>query len=324
MNRSTFDQVVDKLKNIGRLDTQLRPAIPLAKRVAIGLYALGSSAEYRTIASLFGVGRTTVGEIVREISQEIIDKLGPCYLNAYPPTHDKIVEIVSGFDKMGFPQCYGAIDGCHIEVNVPKSEAVDYYNFKGWHSVLLFAAVDYKYRFTYINVGAPGRSNDSTIYENSALKKVHETNPIFREYSKTIEGVNVPILLIGDSAFKLSSTVMKPFPFSGNQSAAEKLFNYHLAKCRRVVENGFGHLKARFRRIGKGLEVNIDNVNSIIKACCILHNVCKENNDTVNRSWMVEMNQMVKKPQPQRSSSSKTQDPSGTAIRLALMNHFGK
>lgn len=35
-------------------------------------------------------------------------------------------------------------DGCHIEVCPPKNEATDYYNFKGWYSVVLFAAVDYR------------------------------------------------------------------------------------------------------------------------------------------------------------------------------------
>ncbi|XP_055905800.1 uncharacterized protein LOC129941239 [Eupeodes corollae] len=51
---------------------------------------------------------------------------------------------------------------------------------------------------------------------------------------------------------------MKPFPFSTTASEEEKNFNYALSKCRRVVENCFGHLKARFRTIGKGLDkINI-------------------------------------------------------------------
>ncbi|XP_062564999.1 uncharacterized protein LOC134227484 [Armigeres subalbatus] len=124
VSRSTFDFLVDKLQNIAKMDTLLRPAIPLAKRIAIALYALGSSAEYRTIGSLFGVGRTTVGELVLVVSQEIVVKLGSCFLNAYPPSHEKIEEIVSGFEQMGFPQCYGAVDGSHIEQSLHQNQRI--------------------------------------------------------------------------------------------------------------------------------------------------------------------------------------------------------
>lgn len=37
------------------------------------------------------------------------------------------------------------LDGCHIEVHPHTEDAVDYFNFKGWYSVILFALVDYRY-----------------------------------------------------------------------------------------------------------------------------------------------------------------------------------
>ncbi|XP_050340332.1 uncharacterized protein LOC126766627 [Bactrocera neohumeralis] len=268
IDRSTFQYLVDRLKNLQRADTCWRNAISLEKRIGIALYSLASSAEYRTVASLFGIGRTTVGEIVLEVCREIV------------------FEIVNGFELLGFPQCYEAIDGCHIEVKPPKGEASDYFNFKGWYSTILFAAVNYRYRFTYINIGVQGRCNDSSIFECSALKAYHINNVLFARHFKFIEGVKVPILLIADSAFKLSPYVMKPFPFSVDQIEGEKMFNKKLSSCRRVVENAFGHLKARFRKIGKGLEVNIKNVNTIIKACCIMHNICNNRNDNINQGWI--------------------------------------
>lgn len=79
------------------------------------LYALGSSAEYRTVANVFGAGRTTVGEIVRKVCTEICRKLEKQYINGYPPTQDKFDTILGGFASLGFPQCYGAIGDClHI------------------------------------------------------------------------------------------------------------------------------------------------------------------------------------------------------------------
>lgn len=173
------------------------------------------------------------------------------------------------------------IDGCHIEVHPPASEAIDYYNYKGWYSTVLLAVVDYRYRFLYTNVGCPGRCNDSSIYEQSLLRKKMDL-PIFKDKSVLLDGVRVPVVLIGDSAFRLSDSMMKPYPFKINASNKEKNFNYSLSKCRRVVENAFGHLKARFRRLGKGLDNNIENVNVIIKCCCILHNFLNIQNEVIN------------------------------------------
>ena len=94
---------------MSREETTFRPPIAIDKRLAIALYGLGSSAEYRTIASLFGVGRTTVGEILLEMAKEIYTIFKDEFLNTYPPTSEKINEIVQGFEVLGFPQCFGAI-----------------------------------------------------------------------------------------------------------------------------------------------------------------------------------------------------------------------
>lgn len=98
--------------------------------------------------------------------------------------------------------------------------------------------------------------------------------------------MDVPVHIIGDSAFRLTERIMKPYPFHIEQSFKQKCFNYALSKSRRVVENAFGHLKARFRRIGKGVDNAIKNANSVVLACCVLHNFLNDNNDTVNESWL--------------------------------------
>lgn len=64
MTLPIFNLLCDKLSCLQKEDTVLRKAISLKKRIAIAIYALGSSAEYRSIGNLFGVGRTTVGEIL--------------------------------------------------------------------------------------------------------------------------------------------------------------------------------------------------------------------------------------------------------------------
>ncbi|XP_036322549.1 uncharacterized protein LOC118736605 [Rhagoletis pomonella] len=79
---------------------------------------------------------------------------------------------------------------------------------------------------------------------------------------------------------------MKPYPFYVSQSRQQKHFNYALFKSRRVVENAFGHLKARSRRIGNGIDNSFKNASAIIWSCCVLHNFLNENNDAINENWM--------------------------------------
>jgi len=48
--------------------------------------------------------------------------------------------------KYGFPQVFGAIDGCHIAVRAPKAGLRDYINRKWFPSIILKAVVDNQYR----------------------------------------------------------------------------------------------------------------------------------------------------------------------------------
>ena len=64
---------------------------------------------------------------------------------------------MSGFkEKLGIPQCAGSIDGSHIPITPPAMNHTDYYNRKGWYSVLLQAVVDHNYLFRDLCIGWPG------------------------------------------------------------------------------------------------------------------------------------------------------------------------
>ncbi|XP_067634019.1 uncharacterized protein [Eurosta solidaginis] len=323
MKRSVFIELCDNLRVLEKKDTPLRKAISLHKRVAIALYALGSSAEYRTIGNMFGVGKSTVCEIVLEFCTQTWKQLSLTYMPSFPLTREKVSELVQGFEAIGFPQCMGAIDGCHIEIHPRSEDATDYYNYKGWYSTILLALVDARYRFIYINVGSPGRCNDSQIFESSTLKTQLEKCPYLDEMRTPVSGVDVPIFIIGDSAFRFSKTLMKPYAFQVSQNEDEKNFNYSLSKVRRVVENAFGHVKARFRRIGKGIDNQIQNANIIIKACCVLHNFLNERNDSINEKWISALQIVERNRQyPHQEISANDRQNNAEIIRKSLATLF--
>ena len=136
VSHDTFLYICSQLEqSIIKFNTRFRRAISVQQRVAITLWVLATTSEYRTIAQLFGVARCTVCCIVKETCAAIVKVLLPKYVLF--PVGDKLKETVQGFyDHWGIPQCAGSIDGSHIPVRPPALNHTDYYNRKGWYSYL--------------------------------------------------------------------------------------------------------------------------------------------------------------------------------------------
>ena len=63
------------------------------------------------------------------------------------PLEIKAMEIVRFEERWEFPQCFAAIDGNHIPIIPPHDSPTDYYNRKGFHSIVLQGLVDHQHRF---------------------------------------------------------------------------------------------------------------------------------------------------------------------------------
>lgn len=288
-------------------------------RVAITLWCLATCCEYRTIAHLFGVARCTVCVIVHDTCKAIVDILLASYIRF--PQGSELSEVVDGFKtKWGMIQCAGAIDGSHISVLPPALQHTDYYNRKGYYSILIQAVVDDNYLFRDICVGWPGSVHDARVFVNSSLYKKATSGEILNGGVVNVHGTNIPTFLIGDSAYPLSTWLMKPFSHNSNLTAAERSFNYHLSSARIVVENAFGRLKARWRRLSKRNDMDINNVPCIVTACCILHNMCEKRGDSFNDLWL-EQTDSYSQP-PVSSSTAGTNCPTANAIRNALVQYY--
>ena len=99
--------------DITRRDTSMRRVVTARRRLAILPYYLSSTAEYRTIANLFGVSKSFVCNCVKEVSSVIVQKLQSRFIAiAQGGELDEVMRIDN--DKWQFPMCAGAIDGTHI------------------------------------------------------------------------------------------------------------------------------------------------------------------------------------------------------------------
>ncbi|KAM7306559.1 protein ANTAGONIST OF LIKE HETEROCHROMATIN PROTEIN 1 [Ixodes scapularis] len=322
VSSTTFRYLVDVCRSsMQRQDTAMKTAITVEKRVAISLYRLCSTAEERTIGHLFAVGQSVVNESYREFCDVVIEELEARTVSMI--RNEDLEHHMREFQAvLGFPNDIGALDGCHLPVSPLKDSAVDYRNYKGCYSVILLALVDHRYLFRYISVGSPGKCHDANVYGRSPLGRLLEDYQV--AVPRSIGGTKIPPIVLCDQAFPLTRNLMKPFPHSFNHPQDEGDYNYALSKARRVVENAFGRLKARFRIVLKRMEVRIDNVYTVVRACCILHNVCETLNDSADKQWIQDARKVEdddKLEQPSRKTKAKTD--SGTAVRTALVAYFG-
>ncbi|CAA9999499.1 unnamed protein product [Nesidiocoris tenuis] len=77
------------------------------------------------------------------------------------------------FDQMwNFPHAIGAIDGKHVAIEAPIGSGSMFYNYKGYSSIVLFAAVDADLRFTFVDIGTNGRDSDACSKRDFSLARV--------------------------------------------------------------------------------------------------------------------------------------------------------
>ena len=145
MSKGTVLYIVNELEDdITRTDSKLRKAIPIFQRVALTIYFMASTAEYRSVANLFGVSRSFVSLCVKEVCQAIVKRLKSRYITI--PKGDDLKQVMATYkEKWGFPMCAGAIDGTHVPIKVPSQNHTDYVNRKSYHSIIMQALVDSRY-----------------------------------------------------------------------------------------------------------------------------------------------------------------------------------
>lgn len=191
-----------------------------------------------------------------------------------PNTEETWKQIADEFyDNWQFPNCIGALDGKHVNIRCPKNSGSLNFNYKKTFSVVLMALADANYKLLYIDVGCKGRISDGGVFNRSALHAAIENNTLNIPPPRRLPSSNIeaPFVIVADDAFALTTYLMKPFSFRG-QDHTEHIYNYRLSRARRMVESTFGLMASRFRLLRTTIELSEENVNLCVSAICALHN----------------------------------------------------
>ena len=275
----TFEYICNLVRpDLQKQQTRMRTPISVEERVGLALWRIATGNSFRTCGLQFGYGKSTAKCICEEFEKALARKKDQFI--QFPVTREDIQNSIDEFEeKYGIPQIVGAIDGCHIEINAPPRNREDYYNRKQHYSVVLQGIVDSNLKFLHASVGYPGSIHDSRVLRLSGIYDQAESEQILSAPIRDLGGTNIRPLIVGDSAYPLSSWLIKPYQDRGHLPRDERKFNVKLSALRSVVERAFGMLKGRWRIVMKKIEQKVPNVTKATIAACVLHNICISLND---------------------------------------------
>ena len=280
MNATQYEQLLQKIAPRITKSSEKRESIGPSERLSVTLRYVFTGDSQTTISSSFRISLTSIGRIVHETANVIWEVLFPEFLPC-PTSELEWKEISQKFEsKWQFNHCLGAIDGKHIVMQAPARFGSMFFNYKKTHSIVLMAVCDANYKFTMVDIGDSGRNSDGGVFASCNLGAAITENKLKFPKSEPIwsSEISYPYVFVGDEAFPLRTDLMKPYPREV-LGMKERVFNYRLSRCRRIIENSFGILASRFRIFRRPIIAREEVVIAVTKASVVLHNYLMHNKD---------------------------------------------
>lgn len=269
--------------------------------MALRFFAAGSM--QLVIADNMNISQPSVSVILPRVCDAII-----AHLHDYvrmPQTVEECRKNCAEFHSVAnFPFVIGAIDCTHIKIQSPGGNDAELFrNRKGYFSFNVQTISDQNMRILDIVARWPGSTHDQTIFINSLIHQRFDRGD-FGNY-----------ILIGDSGYANTRFLATPFTAANPNLAADRatrFYNRSIVTTRNVVERKYGLWKRRFTAMAYGLRLKKENIQKVIVACAVLHNIAIEERepepladeriDRVIRALDVEfdLNQQQQDPVDQR------------------------
>ncbi|MCO5608340.1 hypothetical protein L7F22_062547 [Adiantum nelumboides] len=191
----------------------------------------------------------------------------------------ELQQVKDGFEaKQGFPNCCGAIDVTHINMDQPSGEAAAHWfdrdhNYSMTLQALVDSDIGSDMQFLDVKCGMPGVCNDIPILHNSSLYMKAQSNTILNGPPLIRGGYQIREYILGDGGYLDLPWLVIPFP-APDMNEHMQLFNHKLSSVRIVVERAFGRLKQMWGYLHQRInQLDVTLLPKIIATCCILHNI---------------------------------------------------
>ncbi|KAJ8937945.1 hypothetical protein NQ318_013201, partial [Aromia moschata] len=246
MDHSRFLMLHNMIEHyIKKQDTQMRGCINSRLQLATTLRFLATGDSYKSLKYLTRISASTISIFVPKVCKAL-------YVELQPSSKACFRGIVFNCEATLSPNLSNSDDSAaHASLKVFKAES---------NSLFVVQSLAMRRFFTKLECGVSLRF---TVDSFSLFSIVDANKPM-------------PYVILGDDAFSLSRYLLKQFPRSANLNAKQIVFNYRLSRARRIIENAFGILTARFRIFRKPICLNIDSIDKVVLATCVLHNFLKQ------------------------------------------------
>lgn len=274
-----FDEIHDRVKNrLMKMTTNCREPLEVGLKLAATLRYLATGNSYVDISYGFSCSNNTMSLFVPEVLMAILEEYTDECIEA-PNTVAQWERIAGEFQsKWNLPHCLGALDGKHCKIKKPEKSGSDFYNYKGFFSIVLLALVDANYKFIWVDTGGNGCNSDAQLFNDSELKEYIMNKKINFPPDQPLPNDDkpFPFFIVGDDAFALNTWLMKPYGRNKGLTYMERIFNYRLSRGRRIVENAFGIMSLRWQVILKGMNhSDVETSRLVVDACVVLHNLLR-------------------------------------------------
>ncbi|XP_068237594.1 putative nuclease HARBI1 [Palaemon carinicauda] len=267
--------MVEKLTpHLQKQSTFMREPLQVGLKLAATLYFLATGNSYPSLQYSFWVEASTICKFIPEVCKALIavykDEVLRC-----PKTEEEWKKAAASLSsRWNYYNCLVAVDGKHIAMKKAPNAGSYYYNYKGFHSIVLKAVADATYKVLYVDVWAEGVVSDGGTWSNCSLYDAIEKNTAEVPQPEPLPNYDqpVPYNFVGDDAFTLRILMMKPFS-QRSQVLRKCIYGYSLSRAQHIMENGFGILSQRFRCFLTTMHQHPNTINLITIYACVLHNL---------------------------------------------------
>ncbi|CAO3587183.1 unnamed protein product [Absidia cylindrospora] len=268
VNRDTFNWLVNTLSVHPAYNTN-GSQHPVYIQVACVLWRFANAHfGYRMASIQMSISQGSYHKFTVRFLEAMIDIHGGVISWPVGEELDRVEEGFRGVDKLP-GGVVGAIDGKLVVIHKPHGVNAEFYrDRKGHLSINLLAVCDSNRRFTFVDIGNPGRTHDARAFNNSRLARKLMDNS--QQYTPN------DTYIVGDSAYPLKHNLITPYSRNLEESSPSiRRFNFVHSSTRIVIERTFGLLVQRWRFLKQYLFLTTEErLVRVIHVSCILHNIC--------------------------------------------------